>query len=197
MKFANIHSDSNQKWILISLFLSGLLMTYAHPTLFKTIVSELPAEWLAFDSLSCSICGLLIGMIWKGKLRVKVIRYFLIFAIAESLCGCLLGLYLTFIKVDVWVYAIASLIYCNVVSLFVSKCIMTFKAKLWIEKEREIYDNNTSIVGGIVCVIGYVCAIVALPSLKLSLFLWAICCIIDDIGWIIVYKKNENLLKNI
>lgn len=162
MKLANIHSDSNQKWILISLFLSGLLMTYAHPTLFKTIVSELPAEWLAFDSLSCSICGLLIGMIWKGKLRVKVIKYFLIFAIAESLCGCLLGLYLTFIKFDVWVYAIASLIYCNVVSLFVGKCIMTFKAKLWIEKEREIYDNNTSIVGGIVCVIGYVCVLLLL-----------------------------------
>lgn len=71
---------------------------------------------------------------------------------------------------------------------------MAFKAKLWIEKEREIYDNNASIVSGIVCVVGYLFAILALPSLKLSLFLWSICCIIDDIGWIIVYKINKTKL---
>lgn len=72
---------------------------------------------------------------------------------------------------------------------------MAFKAKLWVEKEREVYDNNTSIVSGIVCVVGYLFALVALPSLKLSLFLWALCCILDDIGWLIVYKKNELILK--
>ena len=71
---------------------------------------------------------------------------------------------------------------------------MAFKAKLWIEKEREIYDNNVSIVSGIVCVIGYLLALIALPSLKFALFLWSICCIIDDIGWIIVYHKNRDAL---
>lgn len=68
---------------------------------------------------------------------------------------------------------------------------MAFKAKLWVEKDREIYDNNASIVTGIVCIVGYLFAIIALPPLKLSLFLWSICCIIDDIGWIIVYKINK------
>ena len=74
---------------------------------------------------------------------------------------------------------------------------MAFKAKLWVEKEREVYDNNFSIVGGIVCVVGYVLALVALPSLMVSLFLWSICCIFDDIGWIIVYNKNKNILKEL
>lgn len=74
---------------------------------------------------------------------------------------------------------------------------MAFKAKLWIEKDREVYDNNVSIVGGIVCVVGYVFALVALPSLKVSLFLWSLCCIFDDIGWIIVYNKNKETLKSI
>ena len=71
---------------------------------------------------------------------------------------------------------------------------MAFKAKLWVEKDREIYDNNASIVTGIVCIVGYLFAIIALPSLKVSLFLWSICCIIDDIGWIIVYKINKEKL---
>ena len=196
LNLLNIHPDANQKWLLISLVISGLLMTYAHPTLLKTIISGLPAQWIAFESVVASISGLLIGMIWQGKVRQKAIKYFFYLALIESLCGFILGLYLCFINFNVWVLAIASLIYTTVISSFVGKCIMAFKAKLWIEKDREVYDNNTSIVSGIVCLVGYLFALVALPPLKLSLFLWSICCILDDIGWLIVYKKNKLILKN-
>ena len=191
LNLINIHPDSNQKWLLISLVISGLLITYAHPTLLKAIISGLPAQWIAFQSLAASIAALLMGMIWKGKIREKAIKWFFYLALIESICGFLLGLYLCFIEFNVWVFAIASLIYTTVISTFVGKCIMAFKAKLCIEKEREIYDNNADIVSGIVCVIGYLFALVALPSLKVSLFLWAICCIFDDIGWLIVYSKNK------
>jgi len=196
LSFINIHPDSNQKYLLMSLVLSGLLITYAHPTILKVIVSELPAQWIAFQSLAMSISGLLMGMIWGGKVREKAIKYFLFLTITESLCGCLLGLYLCFISFNVWVFAISSLVYSSLISTFVGKCIMAFKAKLWVEKEREIYDNNADIVAGIVCVIGYLFALIALPSLKVALFLWSICCILDDIGWIIVYLKNKNILHN-
>ena len=196
LNLLNIHPDVNQKWLLISLVISGLLITYAHPTLLKAIISGLPAQWIAFQSLAASIAALLMGMIWKGKIREKAIKWFFYLALMESVCGFLLGLYLCFIDFNVWVFAIASLIYTTVISTFVGKCIMAFKAKLWIEKEREVYDNNADIVSGIVCVIGYLFALVALPSLKASLFLWSICCILDDIGWIIVYKKNKLTLKN-
>jgi hypothetical protein len=196
LNLLNIHPDANQKWLLISLVISGLLITYAHPTLLKTIISGLPAQWIAFESVVASVSGLLIGMIWQGKVRHKAIKYFFYLALIESLCGFILGLYLCFINFNVWVLAIASLIYTTVISSFVGKCIMAFKAKLWIEKDREVYDNNTSIVSGIVCLVGYLFALVALPPLKLSLFLWSICCILDDIGWLIVYKKNKLILKN-
>lgn len=195
LNLINIHPDANQKWLLISLVISGLLITYAHPTLLKVIISELPAQWIAFQSLAASIAALLMGIIWKGKIREKAIKWFFCLALTESVCGFLLGLYLCFIEFNVWVFAIASLIYTTVISTFVGKCIMAFKAKLWIEKEREMYDNNADIVSGIVCVIGYLFALVALPSLKTSLFLWAICCIFDDIGWLIVYNKNKMILQ--
>lgn len=194
LSLLNIHPDKNQRWLLISTVISGLLITYAHPTLLKAIISELPAQWIAFESISLSITGLLIGVIWQGKLRDKALKYFLAFAITESLLGCLLGLYLCFVNWNVWVYAIVSLVYTSVISMFVAKCLMAFKAKLWIEKEREVFDNNKEIVTGIVCIAGYFFSIIALPSLKLSLFLWSLCCIFDDIGWIIVYKLNKNKL---
>ncbi len=74
---------------------------------------------------------------------------------------------------------------------------MAMKAKMWTEKDREIYDNNLSVVSGIVCVIGFGVALVAMPPLSLSLFIWGACCILDDIGWIYIYYKNREILKTI
>lgn len=193
----NIHPDSNQRWILMSLLISGLLITYAGPAITKAIITELPAEWLAIEALVTSLSGLLIGVAWQGKIRRTAIKKFAILAISECAVGFLLAMYLCFVHYNVWVFAITSLIYTNIISIFVAKCVMTFKSRLWVEKEREIYDNNSSIVSGIVCVVGYTTALVAMPCLKTALFLWGLCCIFDDIGWIIVYKKNQKLLKEI
>ncbi len=197
LNILNVHPDDNQKWILMSLFMSGLLITYIHPAIAKEIYSSLPAEWIAFESLASSVAALLVGIIWKGKVRKTVTKNFLIFAIAESVLGCLLGLFLAFVYYNVWLFAIVSLIYSAFITTFVSKCIMAFKAKLWLEKEREIYDNNHSIVMGFVCILGFSLALLAMPSLKFALILWALCCIIDDFGWCVVYIKNKQELKNV
>jgi hypothetical protein len=163
----------------------------------KSIITALPAEWIAFESLFGSITALVIGIIWKNRFRKNMIKYFVIFCISECLAGFFLAMWLCFIEYNVWVFAISSLIYVNFISMLVSKCIMAFKAKLWLEKEREIYDNNLSIVGGITCIVGFGCALLFMPSLKVGLFLWGLGCIVDDIGWIIVYYKNKNILKAI
>lgn len=193
----NVHPDKNQRWILASLFLSGLLITYVHPAIVKEVYTNLPAEWIAFESLASSVAGLVVGMVWKGSVRRGVTRNFLIFAVSESVLGCLLGFFLAFVHYNVWIFAVASLVYSAFITTFVGKCIMAFKSRLWIEREREIYDNNQSVIAGIVCVIGFSLALVAMPSLKLALVLWGMCCVIDDIGWIIVYMKNHEALKTI
>ena len=194
LSICNIHPDSNQKWLLLSMFFSWLLFTYASPAITKEIISNLPAEWIAFQALFGSISGLLIGVLWKGKLREKAIKYFMWLAIIESILGCALAMFLCFVHYNVWIFAIVSLIYTNFISIFVGKCIMAFKAKLWNDKDREIFDNNLSIVSGIVCVIGFSLALFAMPPLKVALFIWGICCILDDIGWIYVYYLNKTKL---
>ena len=197
LDFFNIHPDKNQRWTLSTLFIVGLLDAYVGPAISKAWVTELPAEWLAFQSLFMSICTLVIGMMWRGKIRKTALNYFMLLCITESLAGFLLGMYLCFIKYNVWVFAICSLIYTAFITNLVGKCIMAFKAKMWNEKEREIYDNNISIVAGIVCIIGFAMALIIMPSLKVALFLWGICCIIDDIGWIVVYYINRKQLKEV
>lgn len=170
LKLLNLHIDENQKLILIPLVIVGLIFTYIHPTLTKAIISELPAEWIAFEALCSTLFGLIVGIMWQGTVRKIAIKYFMYLISAECIAGFILGMYLTFIQWNVWIFAIASLIYTNLITVFVSKCIMYFKSKLWIEKDREIYDNNHSIVCGITCVIGFGAALLFLPSLKTAVF---------------------------
>jgi hypothetical protein len=146
LDFFNIHPDKNQRWTLSTVFVVGLLYTYVQPAITKAWVSELPAEWIAFQSLAYSICGLLIGMIWKGWVRRKAIQWFTILCIIESAAGFFVGMWLSFVEYNVWVLAIACLLYGTLISEFVGKCLMTFRPKLWNEHEREVYDNNNDVV---------------------------------------------------
>ena len=110
--------------------------------------------------------------------------------------GLCLGMYLVFVEYNVWIFAIGSLLYSSMVSIFVGKCIMCFESKLWQNREREDFDNTNSIVRGIVNCLGFGIAIFAMPSTKVAVFIWGVTCIFDDIGWIIIYNKNRaNILK--
>lgn len=194
LKLLNLKIDNNQKYILLSLFISGLLITYVYPMFTKVIITALPAEWIAFESLFASISTLIIGILWKGKTRETAMKHFIIFCLIETIASFILALYLLLVEFNAWVYAIFSLFYISFITVFVGKCIMAFKTKLWNEEKREIYDNNTSIVSGISCISGFLLALLFMPSLKLSLILWSIACIVDDIGWMIVYIKNKKIL---
>ena len=194
-KLLNIHPDKNQKLILWAEAISTLLYTYSSPMLVKTIYSELPSEWIAAQSLVISIFALIIGMLWQGKIREKAIKFFLIIAISESTAGLCLAVYLFVFGFNPWVFGIGSLIYTSFIAIFVSKCIMYFKSRLWIEAEREKYDNNQSVVMELCCIIGFLIALLAMPPLHISVLLWGVCCILDDIGWIMVFLKNKPTLK--
>ena len=197
LDFFNIHPDKNQRWTLSTLFIVGLLYTYVQPAITKAWVTELPAEWIAFQSLAYSVCGLLIGMIWKGWVRRKAIQWFTILCIIESAAGFFVGMWLCFVEYDVWVLAIACLLYGTLISEFVGKCLMTFRPKLWTEHEREVYDNNNDVVCGIYCIVGYACSLLLMPSLQVAMFVWGLTCALDNIGWLVVYHKNRDKFREI
>ena len=190
----NLKLDSNQKYIVASLILCGLLYSYISPVIVKDIYTKLPSEWIAFESLVGSISGFLISIFWRDAIRKQVIKKFLTLVIGETVCGILVCAYLLLIDYNIWVLAIAQLIYTTFITSFVCKCIMVFKSKLWNNKDREIYDNNMEIVACLTSILGYLIAILAEPDIHLAIFLWGVAYLVDDIGWAIVYFKNKELL---
>jgi len=193
-KRLNIKLRKNCNALYLASFISTLMCTYSNPCIVKEIVSCLPAQYLSVESLTICVFNLLIGMIWKGKTREVVIRNFTMLAIAETIASILLGIWLLFISYNVWVMAIASIVYTNFISLFICKCIMTFKSKMFIEKDREDFDNSSSSITSIASIIGFVCATLLMPSLPLAILFWSLACVFDDIGWIIIYMKNKDKL---
>ena len=115
-------------------------------------------------------------------------------ATIESLAAFSLGCYMAFVNWNVWVFAISSALYLSIVSQFIGKCVMAFKASLWVEKEREDFDNTSSIISNTIAMIGFMIATIAMPKLEVAVFLWGLGCIFDDIGWIIVYRKTRNCI---
>lgn len=190
----NIHLDDNQKWTASWVFVFGLIGTYISPSITKEIITNLPAEWIAFESLFASVSALLVGMLWQGKLRKWAINSFIALIAIESIAAFLTSMYLNFINYNVWIFAIATLMYSSLITIFVGKCIMVFRTKLWPEHEREVYDNNNSIIGGITCVIGFGLALLFMPSFKTALLIWGASCLFDNIGWGVVYLKNKKAL---
>ena len=190
----NLKLDNNQKYIVVSLILCSLLCSYISPVIIKDIYTKLPSEWIAFESLVGSISGFLISIFWRDTIRKQVIKKFLTLVIGETVCGILVCAYLLLIDYNIWVLAIAQLIYTTFITSFVCKCIMVFKSKLWNNKDRETYDNNIEIVSCLTSILGYLIAILAEPDIHLAIFLWGIAYLVDDIGWAIVYFKNKELL---
>ena len=98
LKLLNLKIDNNQKYILLSLFISGLLITYVSPMFTKVIITALPAEWIAFESLFASISTLLIGILWKDKTRETAMKHFIIFCLIETIASFTLALYLLLVE---------------------------------------------------------------------------------------------------
>ena len=197
-RILNIQVQKNQGWLLMSSSVSGLIYTYTHPVIVKATISNLPERYISLEALWFCVSAMIIGAIWKGCVREKAIKYFTYIATIESLAAFSLGCYMAFVNWNVWVFAISSALYLSIVSQFIGKCVMAFKASLWIEKEREDFDNTSSIISNTIAMIGFAIATIAMPKLEVAVFLWGCGCIFDDIGWIIVYRKTrKHIIDNV
>lgn len=193
-KALNLKVQKNQGLLLICSTITGFLFCYISPQIQKEIVTALPAEFISIQSLWWCFSALMIGIVWKGTTRDFAIKYFTILALSESILSFVLAMYLVFIAYNVWVFAIGSLLYSSMVSIFVGKCIMCFESKLWQNREREDFDNTNSIVRNIVSCLGFGISIFAMPGIKVAIFIWGVTCVADDIGWIIIYNRNRQAI---
>lgn len=133
-------------------------------------------------------------MLWKGKLRLVALKNFALFAMAESILAFILSMILVFVYYNVWIFAVATLLYSSVITNFVCKCIMMFKSRLWLEKSREEYDNTDSVVRSLIMILGFGVATFMMPSLKVAIAIWGTACIFDDVGWIVTYRKTKQVI---
>lgn len=195
LKKLNIRLDENQKWIALSCFVFTSIYSYTSPTFIKEYGMRLPTQFFAVESIVCSLSALMVGMAWQGKLRILSVKWFAYLAVVESVAAFSIAMYLVFVEYNIWLLAVSCLIYTNLISVFVGQCIMTFRTKIWDGEAREIYDNNNRIICNASALIGYGMSLCFLPSVRTSIMLWGITCLLDNIAWCCLYwKKRDDLL---
>lgn len=188
----NINIQKDQGWLLMTSCITGLIYAFSFAPIQKEVVSKMPTQFLSFQALWFCLSALVIGIIWKGRPRRFAIRYYVILAVVESVAAFLLSMYLVFVRYSVWIYAISSMLYSSIVVMFAAKCIMMFESRLWTAGAREAFDNTASVVRNITAIVGFGCASLFVPSLRMAIFMWGLGCIFDDVGWIIVYTINRD-----
>jgi uncharacterized protein YacL len=181
----------NDKNIIIGFqFISDILICIGWPTIHKVCIELLPTRYLAFEQLAISFFLILFCSLWKkDTFREKSINIFYYLSLFELISGMVLA-FLMSIWFNVWVYAIGSLIYTSAISVLLSRIIIAFKAALFKEKDREDFDNDYQLTSSISSLIGCGLALIYPPSLTISLILWGIACL-NNLGWVIVYKRNK------
>ena len=123
---------------------------------------------------------------------MKALKAFTFFCAAESICGCMLGLYLAFVEYNPIVFAWASCTYSNLITTFVCKVIDRSKNTLWIEGDRDNYNRNSELVSGLVSLAALVVAVFVAPTPQQAMALWGFSCLIDNIGWIIIIRRHKS-----
>ena len=186
----------NNKNILIAFhFFPDVLLGVGWASIHKVCVELLPTQWLSFEQLMLSVFLIIACSLWKNdKFREKSLKIFLYLSIFEMISGMILAFSMA-VWFNVWIFAIGSLIYTGAVSILLHRVEVSFKSKLFNYRDRENFDNDMELACSLSSLIGFgIASIVSIP-ISSALILWGIAWI-GNLGWIMVYIKNKNVLKN-
>lgn len=187
--------DRDQKAILAVASICGLLGAFVAPTINKFIMSNISERFIAFQGIAGITGALIAECSWKAsKFSARIKKSFVALILVENLLCVGLVSYLIFVDKNVELYAIGSVVTSTLIGEYTSLAIRSFKNHLWSGDDRDRYDNNQGIVGGIVAVSGLFLAAIVIPTVDQALWIWAAETGFSGLGWVIVYRRHRSEL---
>jgi len=187
---------SNKNVLILFHFLPDVLLGIGWAEIHKTCVELLPAQWLSFEQLLISLFLIVACALWKNsKFRGNTIKIFQYLSFFEIVVGVILAI-LMILNFNVWVYAVSSLLLTGLISVFLNRAEVAFKSTLFVNRDREDFDNDMELACSSSSLIGFAIATVMPVSLNTALILWAISWF-GNFGWLIVYYRNRKSLEKI
>lgn len=190
--------DDNGRIVIIIEVICTLLCSCSCITLDQVIKAELPAAEFGWRMTVSAIIGIVIGHVYTDSVRAWLIKKFLGFVFWESIWTTGVAVYMIVFGFDARVFMWTSVIYGAIISRLVGRCTKAFKCELWKGRALEDLSNHSGQFGRYAALVG---GLLAGPVSELgvngALVLWAITSFLDDLGWVILYKKNEDRLKDL
>lgn len=167
-----------------------LLYSMAFPVIQKTLIDSVSSKYIAANSIITCLMVIVLGQIWN-KYNKKMYKLYGVFLLFEGLFytslinSVIFGIvsYKFFYIVDTLIFALIS----KNITFGYNK----LKSIRYKENKRNGFDNNILIITSIASLIGYSISFIIDIPVKLAFGFVLIGIIINNIGFYLVYKKEN------
>lgn len=192
----DIKPTKDQRVLLISNGIICFITAFVSSAMMNNCaVVNFNEEFTSTMNLISCVCGIVIGKVWTGYVRDHLMRNYKVYVIVECIIFSAIYLFLALCH-ELWnpyAYMIIGLIYSVLIGRFIGRSQDVIKSAVWVDNDqRERFNINMNNVAPLASLVGFILIKVWYPGLTTSLILLSSVCIIDDIGWFIVYCKNKD-----
>lgn len=174
--------------MLLGNFLSTLFYSVSYPYIYAETIKVVPHSYIGIEQILACLGTIIFCRLWN-KHSDRLFEHYRMFLCAEIIADIILFTYVL-IRNDLSFYFLLNIIIFSVITKNLCCGGTKMRAKVNpTEKEREQYDNNSSIVNSIATLIGAGTAIVFDFDLRLLFVLAFVGNIIDNVFYLYIYKK--------
>lgn len=187
-----------QKLLLAAYFIEDFFVSLGYPAFYRAVMPLITERILATGTLLSCLSGIIICKIWN-KYSNKLINKYTFFNIFELTLNIIM-VAITLATKNYFMYYIMDMIVASFITRQIICAHVKIKSILLLGKERELFDNNSSVTSNFAILIGSAIALVLGPSLHIdiALIILLISLISGNIFYLIVFVKfkpqiNENI----
>lgn len=194
MKKTNREFQIDQ-WLILGFSCIGCLcLALAKPSMNSEFGSLLPQQTLAWKDFMFKAAVTIGCLLYKiDSWNRFLLKWFPIVAIINLSLGLVVAISLM-IKYDVMKFYVMHIAIDMLEVLTIERIVVSIRARRFLSKEREIYDNNKTLFTAPSAVLGaYIATEIYIP-IQSAVLLYCIGSV-GCIGWMIVYYRNESKLR--
>lgn len=184
-----------QKLLLLAFFIEDFFVSWGYPAFYRAVMPLITERVLAMSTIVSCASGIIICQIWN-KYSDKLIFKYMYFNIFELLLNIIM-VTVAIITKNYFIYYIVDIIVASFITRQLVCAHTKIKSILLLGKDREIFDNNSSIVSNCAVLIGSTIALVFGSNLpiNISLILLLVSLVSGNIFYLYVFIKFKPQIK--
>lgn len=176
--------------MLLATFITTVFYSATYPYIHKEIVSTVSESVIALNQIINCTSTIIFGALWN-KYSQKLFRFYPVLCTLEMALTILLAAWITVTGSTLTYYIIDTFIFAIVTRNICCGGVKLRAIRYKTESDRECFDNNNNSAGAVATIVGSIIAMVLKLDFIPMLWLATIGNMIDNVFYIVIYKKTN------